>query len=119
MKPIQTQAAISVPPTGCPLIFPGISDDVKPLNVLKAQTYTYFTLADENKRLYTDDDELKAYGKLGILDPQCVSYYNLYINGILQPESIYQVKKGCLWLRSKDLPLKGTVISLQFILIYF
>ncbi|WLD93416.1 DUF4183 domain-containing protein [Alkalihalobacillus sp. AL-G] len=108
-----------LPPQGCPLIFP--RDDVQlsdcSESILKVETYTYFALSDGRKRIYTDFDELTEYGKQGILDPDKVSYYNLYINGVLQPKLVYKIKKGSLNLESSDLPPIGAPIIIQFIII--
>ncbi|WP_067726605.1 DUF4183 domain-containing protein [Oceanobacillus damuensis] len=85
--------------------------------VSKADNYIYFTLSDGVKSVYTNVDELKEYGDRGILDPETVTYINLYVNGILQPQNIYEVKKGFLKFLF-DVPLKNVPISLQFITIY-
>jgi len=89
---------------------------IKDINgrILKAETYTYNALAHDNN-IYTDNDELKMYGNKGILDPQSVSYYYLFINAVLQPPCNYSVEKGLLRLNTKDVPLKNTPITLQFI----
>ncbi|NLX63259.1 MAG: DUF4183 domain-containing protein [Clostridiaceae bacterium] len=89
---------------------------IKDINgrTLKADTYTYNTLAHENN-IYTDNDEIKMYGNKGILDPQNVSYYYLFINAVLQPPCNYSVEKGLLRLNTEDKPLKDMPITLQFI----
>jgi len=87
-------------------------------NVLKADTYQYNTLSDGVRSIYTNEDELKEYGERGILDPNTVSYINLFINGVLQPPITYEVKKGYLRLNTKDVPQKNTPIILQFITIH-
>jgi len=89
---------------------------IKDINgrTLKAETYTYNALAHENY-IYTDNDELKMYGNKGILDPQSVSYYYLFVNAVLQPPCNYSVERGLLRLNTEDLPLKNTPITLQFI----
>ena len=58
--------------------------------------YHYNTLSDGEKKVYTNEDELKEYGDRGILDPDSVSYYSLYINGVLQPKVNYEYKKDNL-----------------------
>ena len=45
-------------------------------------------------------------------------YYNLYINGVLQPKSNYCVRKGYLQLTSKKAPSKGSYIILESIVIF-
>ena len=67
------------------------------------------------KNTYTNADELIIYGNRGILDPNNVSYYNLFINAVIQPYVNYSVQEGLLTLNTGDLPLKGSPISLQFI----
>lgn len=83
--------------------------------VLPAETYCYNTVSDGSKIEFTDDDELIEYGDRGILDPDEVSYYNLYINGVLQPSVNYKVKKGLLTLLTTDIPPEGAIITLEFI----
>jgi hypothetical protein len=87
-------------------------------NVLKADTYQYNTLSDGVSSTYTNEDELKEYGERGILDPNTVTYINLFINGVLQPPNTYEVKKGYLRLNTKEVPQKNTPIIIQFITIY-
>ncbi|HHY91517.1 MAG TPA: DUF4183 domain-containing protein [Clostridiales bacterium] len=58
------------------------------------------------------------YGNQGILDPQKASYHNLFINAVIQPSKNYSVQEGLLTLNTKDLPLKGSPISLQYITVY-
>ncbi|WP_332633690.1 DUF4183 domain-containing protein [Halalkalibacter flavus] len=90
----------------------------KPKKVSKVDTYQYNALSDGISAVYTNDDELKDYGERGILDPKKVSYTNLFINGVLQPPNTYEVEKGCLRLKTKDIPIKNTPINLQFVTIY-
>ncbi|WP_077624202.1 DUF4183 domain-containing protein [Sediminibacillus massiliensis] len=84
----------------------------------KVDTYQYNTLSDGRCSIYTNEDELKEYGQQGILDPETVSYINLFVNGVLQPPNTYTVKKGYLSLNTDSIPAKNTPITLQFITIY-
>lgn len=102
------------PPKGCPEIYPG---RVTP-KVLKGENLYYVAFSDGVKRFYTNKDGSAEYGNTGILDPNCVTYINLFINGMLQPTALYQVKKGVLILRSQDIPIEGVPIILQFVKIY-
>ncbi|AGT32106.1 hypothetical protein M493_09210 [Geobacillus genomosp. 3] len=86
-----------------------------PPRVLAAETYQYNAISDGVKTVYTDSDELKEYGDRGILDPKHVSWINLFINGVLQPEKLYEVEKGKLTLKTAEPPPKGAPIILQFI----
>lgn len=83
--------------------------------VLKADVYHYNALSDGIKKTYTNDDELVEYGSRGILDPNQVSYYNLYINGVLQAKANYHIQEGLLTLKTEDLPLKGSTIIITFV----
>ncbi|MGG5254376.1 DUF4183 domain-containing protein [Neobacillus sp. SM06] len=83
--------------------------------VLKTETFHYNAVSDGKKLIYIDDDEVLDYGKTGILDPQKVSYYNLFINGVLQPPALYKVSKGVLTLNCNEPPIKGAAIILQFV----
>ena len=49
--------------------------------------------------------------------PDEVSYINLFINGILQPQPLYQVSTGQLTLLDNQPPSQGSSIILQFIII--
>lgn len=71
--------------------------------------------AEEGKKVYTDEDALKQYGSSDILNPEHVSTINLFVNGVLQPPSIYRVEEGILNLESSDLPPKGAPIILLFV----
>lgn len=83
-------------------------------NILNAEVYQYNAIAN-GKRIYTNIDEIKNYGNRGILNPDLCSYYNLFINGVIQPQSNYEVKKGMLIIKTGTLPLEKSIISLQFI----
>jgi Domain of unknown function (DUF4183) len=77
----------------------------------------YFTFSDGQKLIYTNDDGLAEYGTTQILSPSEVSYINLFINGIIQPQTIYLVQTGMLTLLTPTAPEAGVPITLQFILI--
>jgi len=88
-----------------------------PSRVLQVETYQYNAISDGVKAIYTNEDELTEYGDRGILDPKKVSFINLFINGVLQPKSLYEVEEGKLILKTKDVPIRGVPIILQFITI--
>lgn len=83
--------------------------------LIRADVYHYNALSDGIKRIYTDDDELTEYGDKGILSPGDVSFFNLFINGLLQPKVNYQIRKGFLVLKTEDIPLKNSIITIAFI----
>lgn len=83
--------------------------------LLGAEVYQYNALSDGIKKIYTDSDELSEYGDRGILDPNDVSYFNLFINGLLQPKVNYKIQKGILLLKTEDIPLKNSTIIITFI----
>ncbi|MEW9123647.1 MAG: DUF4183 domain-containing protein [Thermotaleaceae bacterium] len=83
--------------------------------MFKADLYQYNALSDGIKKIYTNDDELIDYGNRGILDPNEVSYLNLFINGVLQPKVTYEIQKGQLLLKTEDIPLKGSTIIITFV----
>ncbi len=82
--------------------------------ILKADNYQYNTVSDGIKAIFTNNDEIHIYGDNGIPDPIEVSFYNLFINGILQPKTNYIIKKGILILKS-DIPPKNTIITLEYV----
>lgn len=83
--------------------------------LLKADVYQYNALSDGEKRIYTDQDELVEYGTRGILNPNDVSYFQLFINGVLQPRVNYEIIKGLLLLKTEDIPQKGVTIIINFV----
>lgn len=84
-------------------------------NLLSADIYQYNALSDGIRKIYTNDDELKKYGNRGILDPNKVSYFNLYINGVLQPKINYEIQEGLLLFKTEDVPLKNSIIIISFV----
>ena len=88
-----------------------------PTHFTQVDTYEYNAISDGNKTVYTNEDELKEYGDRGILNPNDVSFINLFINGVLQPKVLYEVQEGMLLLKSTDVPPKGAPITLQFVTI--
>ncbi|EJR79697.1 exosporium leader peptide [Bacillus cereus VD156] len=77
----------------------------------------YYTFADGEKLIYTDADGIPQYGTTNILSPSEVSYINLFVNGILQPQPLYEVSTGKLTLLDTQPPSQGSSIILQFIII--
>ncbi len=84
-------------------------------NLLDADVYQYNTLSDGVKKIYTNDDELMQYGDRGILDPNDVSFFSLFINGVLQPKVNYEIQKGLLFLKTEEAPIKDAAIIISFI----
>ncbi|MGR5993237.1 DUF4183 domain-containing protein [Bacillus cereus] len=82
------------------------------------QNLMYHTLAKENQFIYTNADGLTEYNSSEILSPAKVSYFNLFINGVIQPLTTYTVETGKLTLLSKEPPTIHAPITLQFITIY-
>ena len=72
--------------------------------------------ADGEKLIYTDADGIPQYGTTNILSPSEVSYINLFVNGILQPQPLYEVSTGKLTLLDTQPPSQGSSIILQFII---
>lgn len=81
----------------------------------KITTYEFYSVSDGCKRIYTEKDALTGYGQQKILDPNIVSYINLFINGVLQPKKNYEIKEGKISILTDDIPIKGTPIILQMI----
>lgn len=86
-------------------------------NLLHSTTYQYNTLG-EDKKIYLSDDEILSYGNRGILDPNEISYENLFINGLLQPNINYIIEKDKLTLNTVDTPTKGAPITILFVAIF-
>ncbi|EJR15943.1 hypothetical protein II9_03079, partial [Bacillus cereus MSX-D12] len=98
----------------------GTTGTTGPTGVIGPITTTnllFYTFSDGEKLTYIDSDGLAQYGTTHILSPDEVSYINLFINGILQPQPLYQVSTGQLTLLDNQPPSQGSSIILQFIII--
>lgn len=104
-------------PPGCPSIFPRYEEN-PPVQLLKTSTSYYCAVGDGMKSIFTDQDALAEYSTSPILDPQCVSIVNLFINGMIQPHVLYDVSEGILYVKTTDIPKTGVTIVLQFIKIW-
>lgn len=76
---------------------------------------TFITTATNQKKVYLNHDGLDGFNV--IPDPHTISYFNLFINGVLHPSEFYTVNPGKLTLQTEDTPLVGTYIILQAITI--
>ncbi len=85
--------------------------------ILKGTNYQYNTISDGLKTSFTNDDELTIYGNKGIPNPAEVSFFNLYVNGILQPPINYTVAEGLLTLTVDSPPKTGALIILESLII--
>ena len=106
-----------IPREGVPIILQYLKIKEENNRLMKAETYQYNTLAS-GKKVYTNTDELTVYGNRGILDPQQISYLNLFINGVIQPKSNYIVEPGILILKAERVPVEGTPISIKFVSLF-
>ena len=84
-------------------------------SVLPAEVSYYYAISDGEKTEYRNGDAI--YSDKGILDPEEVSFINLYINGVLQPSVNYTVEENLLSLLTSDVPPQGVPIALEFITI--
>ncbi|MFZ7807639.1 DUF4183 domain-containing protein [Bacillus thuringiensis] len=82
------------------------------------QNIMYHAIAKKKQFIYTDKDALTEYNSSKILAPTEVSYFNLFINGVIQPLTTYTISAGKLILLSKEPPAVHAPITLQFITIY-
>lgn len=83
----------------------------------EVKIYEYYTVSDGLKKTFTQTDALSEYGEQTIQNPSDVSFYNLFINGVLQPSATYIIEDKKLILTTNDVPIKGSPIILQMILI--
>lgn len=83
----------------------------------KVRTFEFCAKSDGRKKVFTENDALKEYGTQKILNPNEVSYMNLFINGMLQPKSNYGVAENQIQIKTEDVPLKGTPIILYMVII--
>ncbi|WP_253735924.1 DUF4183 domain-containing protein [Paenibacillus sp. FJAT-26967] len=82
---------------------------------MKAKATLFVTFSDGIKRSFRNRDQDPSYGKIRIPSSRSVSYTNLFVNGVLQPTSVYKVSLGRLTLLSREIPEKGVPIILQFV----
>lgn len=101
------------PPPDCPAVFPGEPVPPPAPEILQVDTFQYITVADGVRNAYTNGDGLAQFQSSSILNPGTVSYFNLFINGMLQPLNTYTVTEGLLQI--DGVPEQGVPITLQFI----
>ncbi|MBG9830808.1 DUF4183 domain-containing protein [Bacillus wiedmannii] len=97
-------------------------DPKRPLDIIcpsfyRVSNFMYHTIVKEKKYRYTNEDALAKYNSSPILSPHEVSYFNLFVNGVIQPLTTYAIKEGELLFLTEDLPIVNTSITLQFIMI--
>lgn len=105
-----------VPEEGVPIALLFVTIKGEGNRRLNGKAECYVAVSDGARRVYTDEDEWTEYTHNGIPDPQKVSYWSLFVNGVLQPQAAYQLKKGVLELC--DAPLAGQIVILESVLIY-
>jgi len=89
----------------------------KPILPKKLQTEisTFYAIADGQQKSFVDHNAIEGYNSSPIPDPQLISYTNLFVNGVLQPSSLYSQQSGEITLLTSDAPAKGTPVIAQFI----
>ena len=110
---ILTLTTTDVPPKGETVIITFVTLTNNADQKLAVTNRQYTAIADGTKRVFTDRDALKPYGSAGIPDPEEISYFNLYVNSVLQPPRNYSVRRGVLTLNTADLPKKGETVILE------
>lgn len=90
----------------------------KDYNLMQAFHWQYSAISNGVKKIYLNSDEVPGYESHGIPAPNEVSYFNLYINGVLQPKGNYCVRKGVLKLCTHNAPTKGSYVLLESVIIY-
>ncbi|NOU99720.1 DUF4183 domain-containing protein [Paenibacillus planticolens] len=83
-----------------------------------ARTYFFYAVSDGEKRVYTNEDQTPGYGFQCIPSPKITSYRQVFVNGVLQPRTLYRIRTGSLTLTSEDVPEKGVPIIVQSIRVY-
>lgn len=110
--------SIRKPPQQYPppfLHFPVIAGQEYYVSPKQVETFEFYARSDGFKRVYTEKDALTGYGKQKILDPSYVSYFNLFINGVLQPKSCYHIENGKITILTEDIPINDSPIILQMV----
>lgn len=83
--------------------------------LLKAESSYYVASSSGDKAEYTNQDLLPEYDSSGIPSPEAVSYYHVFVNGMLQPKSNYTIRQGVLNFNTLDMPPKDVFIVIQFV----
>lgn len=78
---------------------------------MRATAYQYNAIAKERQNIFTDEDELSEYGSHGIPSPRDAAICKVFVNGVLQPPTNYDIQKGRLCFKTEDFPAKGAVVS--------
>ena len=81
---------------------------------LHFRTHQYQATGDGTRRVYTNADQNLSYGCTEIPDPGSVSFYRLFVNGVLQPEAVYALKRGRLEFLTENVPPAGAPITLFY-----
>ena len=81
---------------------------------LHFSTHQYQATGDGTRRVYTNADQNLTYGCTEIPDPDSVSFCRLFVNGVLQPQAAYALKRGRLEFLTEDVPPDGVPITLFF-----
>ena len=79
---------------------------------LKERQYNAY---GSKKKAYENSDKIEMYDSDDIIHPANVSYQKLYINAMIQPTIVYQIKECALILNTNTTPLVGEPITLQSI----
>lgn len=90
---------------------------MRPKLRLDAKVKFFFAEA-HGGRIYTNEDADGEYKNNRIHDPKQSTYVNLFVNGVLQPDDLFSVRKGKLMFKSEDVPEEGTPIVLQFVKLF-
>lgn len=102
-----------LPPQGAPVLITFVTFGRNHDRAVHVENDMYVAVSTGTKRVFTDGDELTEYGEKGIPAPDGVSYFNLYVNGALQPKTNYTVREGILELTTDDLPPPGAMLVLE------
>ncbi|MED4531194.1 DUF4183 domain-containing protein [Metabacillus fastidiosus] len=98
------------------LTIPAVPSEIVQYRIPKRiEVYEYFAIATGNCRIFKEEDGVKELGNQVILDPCKVSFFNLFINAVLQPKESYIVRKGEFELLTLDVPIHGSSVILQMI----
>lgn len=83
--------------------------------LLRAAQNYYVAVGNGSQTVFTDADGLPQYGG-GILPPESVTFYRLFVNGVLQPKAVYELQEGRL--RLTEPPAEGRYLVLEAVSVY-
>ncbi|WP_416149877.1 DUF4183 domain-containing protein [Salipaludibacillus sp. HK11] len=85
---------------------------------LEAESSLYYAKGNGEKRVFTNVDEICNPNTAGLLNPEQVTFCNLFVNAVLQNPNSYNLEEGKLTFLTNDIPEKNVPIITQFVTVF-